>query len=159
MNGQSTAPDTFLGIPVPDDIKLQWKRWEAAAWRSAQHRNRGRLYPPDERFNVRLPNGMCVTHRQMWLDCRNMHFDPITGDAWPGIPGSPFLFVGHDMRDLRESRRHEWDEKASIQMRQIERLCLAGGSPQCSGTPEPIAVAAPRTVEDVHLPELKGAAA
>lgn len=151
-------PNTFLGVSVPDDIKASWGRWEAAEWRRMRHSDNGRLYPPDERFNVRLPKGMCETHAQMWLDYRNMHFDPVTGDRWPGNPGSPFLFVGHNMRDLLEGRRVEWDEKASAQMRQIEHLCLAGGSPQCSEpTPEePGHIPAPRLalrpVETLPLP-------
>lgn len=152
------APDTFLGTRVPDDIKNQWHRWEAARWRQQQHMAGNRLYPPDERFNVRLPKGMCETHRQMWLDYRNMHFDPVTGNRWPGIPGSPFQYVGHDTNDLREQRRCEWDEKASAQMQLIEHICLAGGSPQCTPRVDADVDAMPRqrtpgrAVADVALP-------
>jgi hypothetical protein len=128
----TTAPETFLGVAVPEQLKSQWRTWEAAAWRQQQYRNTNRMYPPDERFNVSPPNGMCETHRQMWLDYRNMHFDPRTGNRWPGNPGSPFTIVGHDLGQVLDERRVEWDEKASDQMRQIERICLAGGSPQCT---------------------------
>lgn len=152
-----TTPDTFLGTRVPEHIKQQWKRWEGATWRQLQHRNNSRMYPPDERFNVRMPQGMCEAHRQLWLDYRNMHFDPQTGDRWPGNPGSPFLYVGHDMGALLEQRRVEWDEKASEQMRFIERICLAGGSSQCTPKDESaVVVALPtagRSTAEVLLPE------
>lgn len=152
----STAPDTFLGQPVPEHLKQQWRTWEAAAWRQQQHRASNRLYPPDERFNVSPPKGICPAHHQMWLDYRNMRFNPVTGDRWPGNPGSPFLYVGENMRELREQRRVEWDEKASEQMRFIERACLAGNSIQCTPreTAEvvPLAASKRRTVEDVELP-------
>jgi hypothetical protein len=116
---------------VPDGIKAAWRSWEAAEWRQAQYRATSRLYPPDERFNVRLPDGLCERHAQNWLDWRNKRFDPVTGDAWPGTPGSPFLFVGHDMDDLREQRRVEWDEKSSLEMRKVERACRSGRSDGC----------------------------
>lgn len=129
----NTAPDSYLHTQVPDDIKKAWRRWEGADWRKMQSRGSNRPHPPDERFSVRRPPDMCPVHRQAWLDYRNMHFDPHTGDRWPGTPGSPFLFIGHDMGDILEQRRVEWDEKASDQMRLIERICLSGTSPQCEG--------------------------
>ncbi len=153
----NTAPDTFLGQLVPEHLKAQWRTWEAATWRQQQYRATNRLYPPDERFNVSRPKGMCEKHAQMWLDYRNMHFDPRTGDRWPGNPGSPFLFVGHNTAEILEQRRVEWDEKASEQMRLVERICLAGGSSQCTPREEtaevvPLAAVKQRTVEDVELP-------
>lgn len=153
----NTAPDTFLGTPVPEHLKRQWRTWEAAAWRQQQHRANNRMYPPDERFNVSPPKGVCPVHHQMWLDYRNMHFDPVTGDRWPGNPGSPFLYVGENMRELCEQRRVEWDEKASQAMRQVERTCLSGNSPQCGPGDDPADVLAmpqprSRTVTDLPLP-------
>jgi hypothetical protein len=149
----TTPPDTFLGTPVPEQIKTGWRTWEAAAWRQQQYRNSNRLYPPDERFNVSPPKGMCPAHRQMWLDYRNMHFDFRTGDRWPGNPGSPFTIVGHDLGQVLEERRAEWDEKASAQMRLIERRCLEGDSRQCSPRAEASGISIPaRRVSDIELP-------
>ncbi|CAL9371314.1 hypothetical protein [Streptomyces sp. enrichment culture] len=153
----STAPDTFIGAPVPEHLKRQWRTWEAAAWRQQQHRADNRLFPPDERFNVDPPKEMCPIHEQMWLDYRNMHFDPISGNRWPGHPGSPFIVAGNKMSVIREERRVEWDEKASAAMRQVERICLAGNSPQCGpgdGPADVVAMPQPRsrTVTDLPLP-------
>ncbi|QES45185.1 hypothetical protein DEJ49_33125 [Streptomyces venezuelae] len=128
----SDVPETYLGAAVPDDIKKQWRRWEGAEWRKAQYRATNRLYPPDERFNVRAPEGMCERHWDMRIGYRNMHFDPVTGDRWPGHPGSLFIVIGSDLNAVREERRCEWDEKASEQMQLIERICLSGRSPQCT---------------------------
>lgn len=127
----STAPDTYLDTPVPEHLKQNWRTWEAAEWRQQQYLNTNRLYPPDERFNVRPPEGMCERHAENWLGYRNMRFDPVQGDAWPGTANSPFLFVGHDMDELREERRFEWDEKASLRMRQAERMCRSGRGDGC----------------------------
>lgn len=127
----TTAPDTYLGNPIPDHLKTQWRAWEAAEWRQQQHTNTGRLYPPDERFNVQMPRDLCERHADNWLGYRNMRFDSVTGDEWPGIPGSPFLFVGHDIQDLREQRRAQWDGKASMAMRKVERMCRSGRGDSC----------------------------
>lgn len=126
------APDTYLDVPVPDSIRAQWTRWEGATWRQNQHRAANNPLPPDQRFSIRPPDGICPAHRQHWLDYRNMHFNPETGNRWPGYDGSPFNPNGHDMGHLREERRAEWDEKASEQMQLIERICLSGRSPQCN---------------------------
>lgn len=133
----SGIPDTYLGAPVPDDVKKQWRQWEGAGWRQGQWRALNRLYPPDERFNVRAPKGMCPVHWQMRVDYRNMHFDPVTGDRWPGTPGSMFIVVGSDLNAVCEERRCEWDERASEQMQLIERICLSGRSPQCDRDGDP----------------------
>lgn len=127
----NAVPDTYLGQPVPEDIREQWRRWEGAAWRRMRHMGTGELFPPDQRFSVRLPEGMCQVHREIWAAYRNMRFNPVTGDRWPGTPGSPFIVVGHDLGRVREERRVEWDEMASDQMRQTEDICLSGRSPQC----------------------------
>lgn len=70
---------------------------------------RNNLFPPDQRFGVTWPSGMCVTHRQHWLDYRNHRFDPVTAGRWPGGPGSPFIVVGPDLGRVREERRVEWE--------------------------------------------------
>ena len=144
-------PAVYLGVDVPPAIHATWHRWEGAKWRTFQHLGQNKPYPPDMRFTVRPAHGMCPTHRQAWLDYRNMHFDPVTGDRWPGVPGSPFTFVGADMSQLREERRVEWDEKAAAQMRLIERICMSGKSPQCTPAEE---IPAPRQTVDLHLPEV-----
>ncbi|MFJ4356865.1 hypothetical protein ACIP25_11410 [Streptomyces massasporeus] len=153
----TTAPDTYLGQPVPERLKTQWRTWEAAAWRQQQYRNTNRSYPPDERFNVRPPAELCPEHRRLWIDHRNLRFNEETGNRWPGYDGSPFEYHGVNMDELREWRRCEWDEKASEQMRLIERVCLSGWSPQCTPveeTAEVVSLAAvkQRSVEDVELP-------
>ena len=144
-------PAIYLGVDVPPAIHTAWHRWEGAAWRTAQHWARNVSFPPDQRFTVRTTPGMCPTHRQHWIDYRGMEFDPVTGNRWPGCNGSPFEYHGHDMDRLREERRVEWDEKASAQMRLIERICLRGNSPQCTPAEE---IPALRSVVDLHLPEL-----
>jgi len=127
----ASTPDTYLGNAIPENIKNQWCRWEGAEWRKQQYNATNRPYPPDERFNVRMPDGMCPAHCEAWLKWRNVHFDPVTGDRWPGTPGSPFVVIGHDLKAVREERRVEWDEKTSHQMQLIEQICLSGRSPQC----------------------------
>lgn len=127
-----SAPTTFLGSPVPDEIRDAWTTWAAAGWRSQQHRNHGILHVPDQRFTVRPPAGMCPHHRHAWAGYRAMRFDSVAGDRWPGVPGSPFLYVGHNMRELLEERRVEWDEKASAQMQLVEHICLSGRATNCT---------------------------
>ncbi|MEO3976936.1 hypothetical protein [Streptomyces sp. CAU 1734] len=124
-------PARYLGVPVPDEIRVQWHSWDAAAWRRSRHLDTNTLFPPDQRYTVRPPVEMCPRHRRAWLDYRNMNFDPFTGNRWPGHPGSPFIPVGRNMARVSEERRCEWDEKASSQMRLIERICLSSRSPQC----------------------------
>lgn len=126
-----SAPDVYLGVTVPAEIREHWTRWEGARWRQMRYRDTNRLFPPDERFNVRPPAGMCPTHRRMWIGYRDMHFNPVSGNRWPGHPGSPFTIIGRDLDRVREERRVEWDEKASEQMILAEDICLSGRSPQC----------------------------
>ncbi|MGW3196754.1 hypothetical protein ACWDBD_19610 [Streptomyces sp. NPDC001118] len=126
------APDTYLGVEVPEEIKKNWFRWEGASWRRMRYLGTNNPFPPDERYTVRMPAGMCATHREHWLGYRNMDFDPVSGNRWPGGAGSPFNPIGRDLARVREERRCEWDEKASEQMRLIERICLSGNSPECS---------------------------
>ncbi|MFF8786900.1 hypothetical protein [Streptomyces sp. NPDC015125] len=125
-------PDTFLDVVVPEDIKAQWHRWEGVQWRRMRHWGTNDLFPPDQRYSVRPPRELCYRHHEMWLAYRNMNFDPVSGNRWPGHPGSPFIPVTRDLNRLREERRLEWDEKASEQMRLTEEICLSGRSPQCS---------------------------
>ena len=151
------APDTFLGATVPERLKAQWRTWEAAEWRKRQYLATNRLYPPDERFNVSMPKGMCERHYNNWLGYRNMIFDRETGYAWPGTPGSPFLFVGHNMNDLREARRADWDEKASERMQAVEEMCRGGRSNGCSRRRKtadviPLPASSERAVVDLPLP-------
>lgn len=145
----SDIPAIYLGVDVPAAIHATWFRWEGAVWRTARYLDTNQLYPPDQRFTVRSPEGMCEAHGEAWLGYRNMYFDPYTGNRWPGSHGSPFEYHDHDMNRLREERRVEWDRKASEQMRLIERICLRGNSPQCS-----VDVRLRRRVVDLFLPEL-----
>jgi hypothetical protein len=144
-------PAVYLGVDVPPAIHQAWHRWEGATWRANQHRAQNQPFPPDMRFTVRPAGGICPTHRQHWIDYRNMLFDYETGNRWPGYHGSPFEYVGTDMNGLREERRVQWDRNASEQMQLIERICLSGRSPQCTPTVE---IPAQRRVVDVHLPEV-----
>ena len=105
-------PDTYLGTPVPTHIRDTWTTWDAAAWRTNQHYAANQTLPPDMRFTVRTPVDICPTHRQAWIDYRNMRFNAETGDPWPGNPQSPFLYVGVDINRIREERRVQWDRKA-----------------------------------------------
>ena len=95
------------------------------------------LFPPDQRFGVCPPSGMCEAHLEHWYAERNRRFNPITGNRWPGHPGSPFIPVGRDLNRVREERRREWDEKASDRMQLAEEICLSGRSPQCHGERRP----------------------
>ncbi|MFF9436388.1 hypothetical protein ACF1BP_21940 [Streptomyces sp. NPDC014735] len=125
------VPRQYLGVPVPDDIRHQWESWDAATWRRSRHMAINNLFPPDQRYTVRPPAELCPHHRDAWVGYRNMDFDPVSGNRWPGHPGSPFVPVGRDLARVAEERRCEWDEKASEQMRLIEQICLSGRSPQC----------------------------
>ncbi|WP_327359565.1 hypothetical protein [Streptomyces sp. NBC_01304] len=126
------TPDTFLGVAVPAEVRDLWFRWEGAQWRRMQHLATNKPFPPDQRYSVRFPKELCSAHRQHWLDYRNMDYDPVTGNRWPGNSGSPFATVDRNLARLSEERRCEWDEKASGQMQLIERICLSGASPQCA---------------------------
>lgn len=125
-------PETYLNIAIPPEILEQWKRWEGAAWRKMRHMGENNMFPPDMRHTVRPPTGMCPVHLEIWRGYRDMHFDPVSGNRWPGHPGSPFGIIGHDLDRVREERRCEWDNKASEAMRQTEDICLSGRSPQCA---------------------------
>lgn len=142
-------PTEYLGVPVPADIALRWRTWDAALWRQGTWRAANRRNPPDERFNVRPPADLCPEHRRLWIDYRNMRFNEETGNRWPGYDGSPFQYHGVDMNELRDHRRVEWDKKASEQMQLIERVCLSGWSPQC--TPHAEQQPALRPIETVQL--------
>jgi hypothetical protein len=126
-------PTSFLGVPVPDEIARQWDRWEGAEWRLMHHRSTNNSFPPDQRYSVLPPSGMCPVHLDFWVREQTRDFDPVSGNRWPGHPGSPFSPVECDLNRVREWRRCEWDEKASQAMRRTEVICLSGSSPQCSG--------------------------
>jgi hypothetical protein len=93
--------------------------------------DQGNLFPPDQRFTVSPPPGMCPRHLRIRQQYRDQHYDPRTGNRWPGHAGSPFTIIGRDLHRVSEERRCEWDEKASDQMRLTENICLSGVSPQC----------------------------
>jgi hypothetical protein len=129
-----TAPEKYLDVPVPEDVRVLWHRWEGAAWRKARHRDQNNIYPPDQRFSVRLPEGMCAVHRKIWLAWRDHQIDSVSGNRWPGHPGSPFNPVGPDMETVFQHRRCEWEEKTIGQMQLTESICLSGTSSQCDRT-------------------------
>lgn len=128
-----TVPASYLGKEVPGHIAAAWKRWEGAEWRKGAHLAAGELHPPDQRFSVAPPGGMCRLHLEMRRGYRDMHFNDRTGNRWPGTPGSPFTIIGSDLGRELAWRRAEWDEKAGEQMRLIEDICLSARSPQCEG--------------------------
>lgn len=127
----ATVPHTFLDVPIPDTVRADWFRWEAARWRQMRHRGTNNMFPPDQRFDVRPPAGLCAVHLKLWTDYRDLRFDPYSGNRWPGHPGSPFIVIGSNLQQVREWRRCEWDDKASQQMQLLEKMCLSGRSPQC----------------------------
>lgn len=86
----------------------------------------------DTRFRLKAPGGMCKAHLETRLGYRNMYFNPVTGNRWPGHPGSPFDLIGPSVDAARDWRAREWDEKAAEQMRLTEEICLKGTSSQCS---------------------------
>ncbi|MFI6368672.1 hypothetical protein ACIBG0_38820 [Nocardia sp. NPDC050630] len=123
----SEPPDTYLGVVVPEDVKAVWSTWDGVEWRRWRHYNRGDLYLPDQRFSVRLPAGMCVFHRDMWLRWRNRFF---SGRTWFG---DGFRSAYMAAADAWDHYRNEWDEKTIEQMRAVEESCLSGRSKQCAG--------------------------
>jgi hypothetical protein len=132
--GVMTAPTVYLKVKVPEDIRSSWHTWAASEWRIDQHFAQGNVYPPDQRFGVHPPAGMCSAHLKNWYGYRNMRFDPVRGHRWPGHPGTfltPEGFGEVAMERLWNGRRREWDEKAIEQMRLTEQICLSGRSPQC----------------------------
>lgn len=129
---QPVVPTAYLGVEIPEDVRAAWWRWEGARWRVMRYQDRHNgAYPPDVRFSVRPPTGMCPVHLDLRQRYRDMHFNPTSGNRWPGHPGSPFVVIGHDLNKVREWRRAEWDRKASEQMQLTEQICLSGRSPQC----------------------------
>lgn len=124
-------PARYLNVPVPDDIRVSWFRWEGAAWRKARHRDQNNPYPPDQRFSVHPPDGMCDAHRKIWFAWRDHQMDSVSANRWPGHPGSPFNPVG-DIETTFQRRRCEWDEKTIDQLQLTERICLSKTSPQCT---------------------------
>ena len=126
-------PAVYLGQPVPEHIAAVWRTWAGAEWRKMAYCAGNRVSPPDQRFSVRPPGGMCELHLGFWRRERDRRFDLVSGNRWPGSPGSPFTIIDHDLGRERERRRAEWDEKASGQMQLTEEICLSGKSPQCEG--------------------------
>lgn len=122
------APEHYCGAAVPLPIRHAWRSWEAAEWRTGQHVNRGNLYPPDQRFTVSPPAGMCPHHHEQWQKWRDRRFK-----------GHRFHSSGMDMGINRFMKpgeawdfgRCEWDELTIEQMRLVEDLCLSGRSTQC----------------------------
>lgn len=140
------APETYLDTPVPEHIRVAWRTWAGMEWRLAQHYDRGNLYPPDQRFGVDAPAGLCSVHQRHWWRWRNKHF---RGQTWPG----PFPNGGFRSADgFREGRqsleteweqhRRWWDEQTIEQMQAVESVCLSGRSRQCAGARHRLAVAA-----------------
>lgn len=131
---QPVVPTEYLGVAIPDDVRALWWRWEGMRWRVMRYADRHNgAYPQDQRFSVRPPEGMCPVHLDIRRRYRDMHFNPVSGNRWPGHPGS-FLLPGITSANLdrvREERRIEWDRKASEQMQLTEQICLRGDSPQC----------------------------
>ena len=132
MIGLDLAPATYLNVAVPPEIAEQWDRWEGADWRRMRHMDANNMFPPDMRFGVRSPKGMCPVHLEIRRGYRDMHFDPVSGNRWPGHPGSFLDPIEADLDRVREHRRCEWDRKASEQMKLTEEICLSGRSPQCA---------------------------
>lgn len=127
------APALCYGVAVPPEIAAAWKTWQGASWRRQAHASGNRLHPPDQRFGVLPPPGMCAVHLELRRRYRDMYFDDRSGNRWPGTAGSPFTIIDCDLGRELAWRRAEWDDRASEQMRLTEEICLSGASPQCSG--------------------------
>ena len=135
----TAAPEMYLKVAVPEHIREVWRTWAGVEWRVTQHANRGNFSPPDQRFGVNIPAGMCGVHRRMWLDYRDKRFNPATGQRWPGVglfghldPGGITAHNGDAKLRLLEERRCEWDVRASEAMQGVESCCLSRRSTQCS---------------------------
>ncbi|MFG1794228.1 hypothetical protein [Nocardia sp. NPDC049149] len=132
-----TGPEKYLDVTVPDHIRSVWQTWEAVEWRLCQHYNNSNFYPPDQRFGVDRPDGMCAVHRSQWRRWQGRRFK---GQLWPGpVPGCR-LRTADGWKQYRsggidywERARVEWDTKTIAQMKAIEELCLSGRSAQCAG--------------------------
>lgn len=124
----SGAPEKYLNVTVPEDIARVWRTWAGVEWRLAQHYGNGQVYPPDQRFSVGLPDGMCVLHRQMWLDWRDWRFNRHQFGSGPTAMG-----INQFMRseEVWAFRRADWDEKIIDRMKLAESICLSGRSRQC----------------------------
>lgn len=128
-----TAPDEYLGVLVPGDIKRAWRAWQGADWRLAQHYNRGWFTPPDQRFGLVLPEGVCAVHRRMWREWRDRRFNGIRFPGFPAGDGFCNARTEDGIVEDWERARAEWDEMTREQMRAVEDLCLSGRSVQCEG--------------------------
>lgn len=135
------VPFKYLGVVVPDPIRVTWRGWEGVAWREHQHYAKGGLFPPDLRFGVDMPD-LCRVHVRMWRQWRDKRFDPVTAQRWPGTglfghldPGGITIQTTQRKRELLAERRLEWDVRSREEMRAIECLCLSG-STQCAARSE-----------------------
>ncbi|MGW5387160.1 hypothetical protein [Nocardia sp. NPDC003963] len=140
-----SAPEEYLGTAVPARIRLTWRTWAGVEWRIARHADHGNLQPPDQRFGVDIPDGMCSVHRRQWRRWRDKRF---RGLVWPGpFPNGGFrsadgFRAGRHSLDVEwEQHRCWWDEQSITQMRLTEAVCLSG-SRQCDGVRYVRAVAA-----------------
>ncbi|WP_040829601.1 hypothetical protein [Nocardia jiangxiensis] len=125
-----SIPDKYLDTyPIPPEVAAEWNRWEGVRWRVMRYMDKHNgAYPPDQRFTVSPPR-MCDYHYEHWYAWRNRHFNPVSGNRWPGHPGS-FLLPGAGspaaINRMREERRWEWDEKTIEQMQMTEQFCADG---------------------------------
>lgn len=128
------APDEYLGVPVPDEIKHRWRTWEGVKWRLSRHDNRGVFCPPDQRFGVDLPAGMCPIHSRAWREWRDRRFKGVRFPGYPAGDGFCNARTEDGVAGDWERARTEWDEMTREQMRLAEQACLSGRSKQCDRT-------------------------
>lgn len=131
------TPDRYCGTEVPLPIRRAWRTWEAVEWRLSQHANRGEFYPPDQRFTVSPPVGMCSYHREQWQKWRDRWFKGQTfpgGSADDGFLGMRYVYkpTPDIAAEEWDRNRHDWDKQTCEQMQQVEQICLSGRSTQCN---------------------------
>lgn len=85
-------------------------------------------------LNDRLPEGLCVFHRELCRRWRENHYDPRNPSEWPG--GSPLI----DSHTSHAERERGWDEKNRAEIARITEACRTGRSRQCTRRPEAIPI-------------------
>lgn len=128
-----TGPATYLDVAVPDHIRSGWQTWAGVDWRITQHGNHNNLHPPDQRFTVLVPEGLCAVHRKMWFAWRNKTF---RGNQFPGglLSDGLTAYTREHLDSVWADARCNWDRDTIAQMRAVEQCCLSGRSSQCSPT-------------------------
>jgi len=120
---KTKVPNVYCRTVVPDHIKAVWSTWVAVTWRLNQHSGDTGRWAREQRFTVRLPDGMCRVHAEMWFTWRDQRG---LGRWISGTVGSSFDSLYSDSREKRDAELCE-------HMRLTEHICLSGSSRQCAG--------------------------